>query len=202
MLGEFTMPLNAGCQRKSHSLFFLISKLQGGGSHPFSLSPISLSLSLSSLPFNTLFLSQSSFNIHGVLMPPAAGCWLLAARTTHFPGYLSLSFTVSPAFWSSVLVLSLSLCFSLMLSKSGCISSPSFSAAYILFPTSSFQHLSLVMFSLPQCIPVHISEFLGSCILIYFTGSVSVTHPHPLIGGMFLFTEKHTKCSSYCPKKT
>lgn len=146
MLGEFTMPLNAGCQRKSHSLFFLISKLQGGGSHPFSLSPISLSLSLSSLPFNTLFLSQSSFNIHGVLMPPAAGCWLLAARTTHFPGYLSLSFTVLPAFWSSVLVLSLYVFLSCYLSLA-------------LFP----HHLSLPLISYSPHLPFSI--FLWLCSL-------------------------------------
>ena len=89
--GELSIPLNAGYQEERHSPFFLISSYTEGVSYLFSLS-FFLSHSLSSISSDTLFLSLSSFNIRGVLMPPAAGCWLLAARTTHFPGCLPLLF--------------------------------------------------------------------------------------------------------------
>lgn len=116
-VGELTIPLNAESQRKSHFLFFLISKLWGGFLIPF-LYLLFLSHSLSLLSSNTLFLPLSPFNIHRVLMPPAAGCGLLAGCKNHVSlvADLSHSWSFQPLCRLCYFFL-LSLHFSPMLSK-------------------------------------------------------------------------------------
>lgn len=70
------------CRFPERELFTVLPsfKLQEGGLTLF-LYVLFLSHTISS---DILFLSQLPFNIRGVLMPPAAGCLLVAARTTHF----------------------------------------------------------------------------------------------------------------------
>lgn len=210
--GELTIALNAESQTKSHFLFFLISKLWGGFLIPF-LYLLFLSHSVSLFSSNTLFLPLSPFNIHRVLMPPAAGCGLLAGCKNHMflwlltsliPGFSSLCVVCASSFFSHYIFL---LCY-----LSDCLYFLTIFLCHLylitrIFVLASFSpptfsiSLSDYVLSASIYIPFRISEFLGSCLLVCFTGSVSVAHPHPLTGGMFSFTEKHTKCSPDCPKK-
>lgn len=170
--------------------------------------PRSLSSSLSSLSSDKL---SSRCRLWHPWSSDAPCCWLRAfwpaAAITHFPGcwslipgfpcpyvicassffshYVSLLCYLSDCLYFLIIFLyhlcliPHVLCFSIFLST------------YFLNFTfwSCSLHLSVYA-------PAHISEFLGSCILVCLTGSVSVAYLHPLIVGAFSFTRKHTKCSS------
>lgn len=176
-------------------------------SHPFSASPFSLSFSLSSFSSTTLFLPLSPFNICGVLMPPAAGCRLLAGcKNLTFPQLLASLILGC----SCLCVICTSSLFShyvfLLHYLSDCLFSGHLSATCILFPTSLFQPLSLYLLSqchflimpfLPQSMPPSI--FLNSWVLVSWSVSLaqflSHTLTHSLVECFFLL---HT---SDCPKK-
>lgn len=171
--------------------------------------PFSLSFSLSSLSSGTLSFPLTSSNFRGVLMPPAAdcelSCWLQQSHTS-LVADLSHSWFSLPLCPLCELFL-LTFCFSPALSKW-----PSLLPHHLAVPLVSYSHvlcfsiflstyfLSFTFWSRSLRLSVytaaHISKFLGSCILVCFTGSVSVAYLHPLIGGAFSFTRKHTKCSS------
>lgn len=165
-------------------------------SHPFSASPFSISFSLSSFSSTTLFLPLSPFNICGVLMPPAAGCRLLAGcKNLTFPQLLA-SLILGCSCFCVICTSSLfSHCVFLLHYLSDCLFSGHLCYLYLvphIIVSASFSlptfpvSLSDYVLSASIHARIYISEFLGSCILVCFTGSVSVTHPHPLIGGMFL----------------
>ena len=193
-------------QRKSHSLLFIISKLWGGLLIPFlshSLCPL-----FPLILFPSLWRLLISMEFWCPLLLPAsfpAGCsnhkfpWLLVSRILGFP---CLCVICASSFFSHYVFL---LCYLSLLPYHLSVPLASYSHVLCFSIFLSTYFLSFTFWSRSLCLsvytPAHISEFLGSCILVCFTGSVSVAYLHPLIGGAFSFTRKHTKCSSDCLKE-
>ena len=138
----------------------LLSKLQKGFLIPF-LSLLFLSHAPHSLQYS---IPRLFLNIHGVLMPPAAGCWLLARCKIHTLPWL-LASPILRVFCLHIVrsVLALSsviLCFSLTLSK--CLAlfphhfsvplvSDSLHPCFSIFTPLSFSKLQfLIVFFLTQ----------------------------------------------------
>ena len=201
-IGGLAVPLAAESQRKSRSLLFIIPKFWGGLLIPVLSHPL--------CPLSSDMLS-SRCRLRHPWSSDAPCCWLRAfwpaAAITHFPGcwslvpgfpcpyvicassffshYVSLLCYLSDCLYFLTIflyhlrIIPHILCFSIFLST------------YVLNFTFWSCSLRLSVYA-----PAHISEFLGSCVLVCLTGSVSVAYLHPLIVGAFAFTRKHTKCSS------
>lgn len=191
--------------KAGHSLFFSNFEVTERVSHPFSL--ISLSNSL-------LFFSLSHLLISMEFWRPlllAAG-FLRAAKSTHFPGCCLFSFLLSSASKSSVLVLSslvlfislvIWLCFLIIFLCCLCLI-PHIFAPASLFPPLSFS-FNFSFWLCPLCLDLCSSpylKFLGSCSLVYFPDTVSVTQTliHSLVECYFHRKKKKVTCYLHCPK--
>lgn len=130
-------------------------------------------------------------------------CWLLAGRTTYLPGCYTflVGFYCLPVICahhpiSHPFIFLMLSWWPALFSQRSSVSLEAYPSSHIFVSTSfcpSLPSLNVFLIVL-LCFTLYLSLNLwhpSSCILIYFTGSVSVTHPHSLIGGVFSFTEKH-----------